>query len=43
MDLGAADGRRLGNAPREWGSYYDTQPRLMCGDIREGLAFLGPE
>jgi hypothetical protein len=41
MDLGAADGRRLGNALREWGSYYDTQPRLMCGDIREGLAFLG--
>ncbi|WP_367382105.1 thermostable hemolysin [Stenotrophomonas cyclobalanopsidis] len=41
MDLVAARAERMGSGAADWGRYYETQPRLMCGNIREGIAFLG--
>ena len=38
--LAAADPRRLADAGRCWGSYYDAQPQVMFGDIRYGYAQL---
>nr|WP_315392940.1 thermostable hemolysin [uncultured Duganella sp.] len=38
--LAAADPARLADAGRRWGSYYDTQPKVMFGDIRYGYAQL---
>lgn len=34
--LTQADPCRLPNAGRHWGTYYDTQPQVMFGDIRDG-------
>jgi hypothetical protein len=34
--LAPADPARLPGAGRQWGSYYDTQPHVMFGDIRYG-------
>ena len=41
IDLVAARAERMGDSAADWGRYYETQPRLMCGNIREGVAFLG--
>lgn len=38
--LGPADPARLPGAGRHWGSYYDTQPQVMFGDIRYGYTEL---
>jgi hypothetical protein len=38
--LAAADPARLADAGQRWGSYYDTQPKVMFGDIRYGYAQL---
>lgn len=38
--LAAADPRRLADAGRHWGSYYETQPHVMFGDISYGYAQL---
>lgn len=38
--LAAADPARLADAGRCWGSYYDTQPKVMFGDIRYGYGQL---
>jgi hypothetical protein len=38
--LAVADPARLADAGRRWGSYYDTQPKVMFGDIRYGYAQL---
>lgn len=35
-----ADPRRLPGAGRNWGSYYDTRPVVVFGDIRSGYAQL---
>lgn len=32
-DMGAADPARLDDGGKSWGSYYDTDPRLIAGDI----------
>lgn len=32
-DLAAADGRRLGAALADWGTYYDTDPRVVAVDV----------
>lgn len=32
FDAGPADGRRLGAALAEWGTYYETQPRVLVMD-----------
>jgi hypothetical protein len=34
--LAPADPSRLPDAGQQWGSYYDTQPQVMFGDIRYG-------
>ena len=34
--LAAADPSRLAQSGSDWGSYYDTQPQVMFGDIRYG-------
>lgn len=33
LNLGPADGRRLGAELADWGSYYATQPQVMVGDV----------
>lgn len=38
--LAAADPSRLADAGRSWGSYYETQPKVMFGDIRYGYGQL---
>jgi hypothetical protein len=38
--LAEADPRRLPDAGQHWGSYYNTQPQVMFGDIRYGYAQL---
>jgi len=32
-DMGNADPKRLPDHGKSWGSYYDTEPRLIAGDI----------
>lgn len=36
LPLGAADPARMGDELAEWGSYYDTRPQVMAGNIRSG-------
>jgi hypothetical protein len=38
--LAEADPRRLPDAGSRWGSYYNSQPQVMFGDIRYGYAQL---
>jgi hypothetical protein len=38
--LADADPRRLPDAGKRWGSYYNSQPQVMFGDIRYGYAQL---
>jgi hypothetical protein len=38
--LAEADPRRLPDAGQRWGSYYNSQPQVMFGDIRYGYAQL---
>jgi len=38
--LAMADPRRLPDGGQSWGSYYDTHPQVMFGDIRSGYAQL---
>lgn len=38
--LADADPRRLPGAGKNWGSYYDTRPVVVFGDIRSGYAQL---
>ena len=35
--LAAADPARLPDGGQRWGSYYDTLPKVMCGDIHYGF------
>lgn len=35
-----ADPRRLPDGGKSWGSYYETKPKVMFGDIRSGYAQL---
>ncbi|HAL21817.1 MAG TPA: thermostable hemolysin [Stenotrophomonas sp.] len=41
IELVPARAERMGDSAGAWGRYYESQPRVMCGDIREGIAFLG--
>jgi hypothetical protein len=41
LALAPADPARLGEAAREWGCYYDTQPVVVAGKIRLGLERAG--
>lgn len=36
LPLGEADPARMGDELRDWGSYYDSHPQVMAGDIRAG-------
>ena len=36
LPLGKADPARMGDELADWGSYYDTQPWVMAGNIRSG-------
>lgn len=38
--LAMADPARLADAGQRWGTYYDTQPKVMFGDIRYGYVQL---
>jgi hypothetical protein len=38
--LASADPMRLPDCGNHWGSYYDTQPKVMFGDIRYGYVHL---
>lgn len=38
--LGLADPEKLANQGRNWGSYYDTKPQVMFGNIEVGYAQL---
>lgn len=40
VELAIAQASRVGEQRQHWGSYYDTQPRVMCGDLAQGIAFL---
>lgn len=39
LDLGPADPRRLRSEKDDWGSYYDSAPRVMAGWLPHGLGF----
>lgn len=38
--LTVADPARMSDGGKSWGSYYDTKPKVMFGDIRTGYAQL---
>ena len=40
VELAEADPQRLAPTATDWGRYYETHPRLMCGDIAAGHAWL---
>ena len=40
VQLAKADPKRLPDEGKNWGSYYDTQPQVMFGDIASGYAQL---
>ena len=40
VELAEADPLRLSPGATDWGQYYQTHPRLMCGDIAAGHAWL---
>lgn len=40
IELAAARAERMGESAADWGRYYETQPRLMCGNVLEGIAYL---
>lgn len=40
MGLAAAVQSRLRDDDTDWGSYYATQPQVVCGDVAAGHAFL---
>lgn len=35
LDLGRAERSKLGDAPDDWGRYYDADPRICAGDLRD--------
>ena len=40
IELAEARAERLGDAGGDWGSYYASRPRLICGNLAEGVAYL---
>ena len=36
LPLGEADPARMGDELADWGSYYDSRPQVVAGDIRAG-------
>lgn len=40
MQVCAAQAQRLGAHARDWGSYYQTRPQVMCGNVVEAMARL---
>ncbi len=39
-ELGQADGARLGAARARWGSYYDSKPVVLAGNVEQGFEHL---
>jgi len=39
-DMGRADPARLNDHGKSWGTYYETEPRLIAGDVRASYAQL---
>jgi len=39
-DMGKADPQRLPNGGASWGSYYETEPRLIAGDVHASFTQL---
>ena len=37
LELASADGKRLGDAQRAWGSYYDHMPSVVAGNVDYGF------
>lgn len=40
VELAIARAERMDEQGRQWGTYYDTQPRVMCGNLLQGVDFL---
>ena len=40
LELAEARAERLGDAGADWGRYNDARPRLICGNLAEGVAYL---
>lgn len=40
VDLGQADGARLGARQSDWGTYYEHKPSVMAGDVHYGFGRL---
>ncbi|WP_310439321.1 thermostable hemolysin [Stenotrophomonas sp. BIGb0135] len=40
VELGEADPERLAGDASRWGSYYETRPKVVCGNVSAGRAFL---
>lgn len=40
VELAVAQAARMGEQRLHWGSYYDTQPRVMCGNLAQGVEYL---
>jgi Thermostable hemolysin len=40
LELADARADRLGDDGLQWGSYYASQPRVVCGDVVSGHAYL---
>ncbi|MEP6906649.1 MAG: thermostable hemolysin [Pseudoxanthomonas sp.] len=40
IELAEARAERLGEDGLQWGSYYDSQPKVVCGDVVAGHAYL---
>jgi hypothetical protein len=39
-ELAEARADRLHGDPSDWGRYYDAQPRVMCGNVAAGYAYV---
>ncbi len=40
IELAEACADRLGDAGLQWGNYYESQPRVVCGNVTSGHAYL---
>ena len=40
VELASANPDRLGTDRLDWGRYYDADPRVMCGNVVSGHAYL---
>jgi hypothetical protein len=40
VELAEARAERLGDSGGDWGRYYASRPRLICGNLADGVAYL---